>query len=77
MNDMNEAELRNWLLENRESWQRVQKYIDNLIDSVSQEAIEYIKDYDIKQIAECRGRIDAYEKIRDMDKELTVITDVK
>jgi hypothetical protein len=70
MNDLDRAELGNWLIENRESWQRVQRYIDNLIDSVAKEALDYVHDMDSGRLAELKGRLEAYEQIRDMNNTL-------
>lgn len=71
MDDMDIAELRNWLIVNRESWQRVQRYIDNLIDSVAEESLEYIMEMNSLELAVLKGKLEAYSELRDMNTTLT------
>ena len=66
MNDLDKAELRSWLIINRDGWNRVRQFFDMRIAEVRDESLEYITQIDRDGLCEAKGKLLAFKEVCDL-----------
>ena len=71
MNDLDKAELLNWIQFHREDWQRVQAYIDMRITETRDDSLNYITQLDRDGLCEVKGKLEAFKEVRNLSDTLS------
>jgi len=70
MEDGDRLALANFFKEHREVLQCLQSYLDMKIDQITKDTIEYITRNDMDTLLIAKGKIEAYQELKELDADL-------